>query len=147
VHAYPERGQSVAILTNDADGYIVWPEVERGIARALGWPDWDPEVLYPSSLSETDLAPYTGTYGAGGLTFEVTSTPLGEGEDGPLGLSLNLETLTWHAAPTEPDIFELVEFEGQVLFERGTDGTISSFDVWFGQPDWSPYRRWTFEKL
>jgi CubicO group peptidase (beta-lactamase class C family) len=147
IHAYPARGQSVALLTNDADGYIVWPEVERGIARALGWPDWEPEVLEPTPMREADLAPYLGTYGAGGFAFEIRPATLGESEDAPLGLGLHLEAITWHAAPTEPDVFELIEFEGQVLFERAPDGTIQSFDVWFGQPDWSPYRRWTFNKV
>ena len=147
VHAYPARGQSVAILTNDADGYIVWPEVERGIARALGWPAWDPEVIEPTTVSEADLAPYTGSYGAGDFTFEVRAAPLGDGEKTPLGIALHLNDNIWHAAPTELDAFELIEFEGQVLFEREPDGIISRFDVWFDQPDWSPYRRWTFDKL
>ncbi len=137
--AYPERGQGVAVLTNSANGYLLWPEVERGVAHILGWPGWDPQLVDPLEMSHADLESYTGTYLLGG-NIEITV----ESRSG--GIEVVYEGITWPAVPTAPDSFELLELEGQVTFQRDAEDKLTGFDLWFGVPGWSPYRQWHFDK-
>lgn len=147
VMAYPERGESIAVLTNGANGYVVWPEVERGLACSLGWPGWEPEVVNPLPLRAEDRDLYPGTYQSPGVKLALGWKPVEHVAYGPvLHIDYEFEGLTMTAVPTEKDLFELLEFEGQVSFERNADGEIEGLELWFGLPDWSPYRRWNFEK-
>ncbi|MBS3752355.1 MAG: beta-lactamase family protein [Anaerolineales bacterium] len=147
VIAYPERRESIAVLTNGANGYVVWPEVERGIASFLGWPGWEPEVVTPVRLDRGDLEAYQGTYEMPGVKLELGWKSV---EDHPwdpiLRIEYEFEDLIMSAVPTERDLFELLEFEGQVIFARNQEGAVEGLELWFGLPDWSPYRRWNFEK-
>ncbi|MFO7942893.1 MAG: serine hydrolase domain-containing protein [Anaerolineales bacterium] len=147
VIAYPEREESIAVLTNGANGYVVWPEVERGIASFLGWPGWEPEIVDPVRLKREDIEAYQGRYEMPGVRLELGWKSV---EDYPwdpiLGIEYEFEDLIMTAVPTERDIFELLEFEGQVIFARNQEGAVEGLELWFGLPDWSPYRRWNFEK-
>jgi len=137
--AYPRRGQGVAVLTNSANGYLLWPEIERGVAQALGWPGWEPQIVEPVEMSHAKLEQYAGPYlleGGVEVTLEARSGRVEIVYDG----------VTWPAAPTAPDRFELLELEGQITFDRGPEGDIDGFDLWFGVPGWSPYRQWRFER-
>jgi CubicO group peptidase (beta-lactamase class C family) len=147
VIAYPERKESIAVLTNGANGYVVWPEVERGIASYLGWPGWEPEVVTPVRLDREDLEAYQGTYEMPGVKLELGWKSVEDHPWGPiLRIEYEFEDLIMTAVPTERDIFELMEFEGQVIFARSQEGAVEGLELWFGLPDWSPYRRWNFEK-
>jgi hypothetical protein len=48
--------------------------------------------------------------------------------------------------PVSETTFELLDLEGQMIFEIDGDGTISGFELWFDVPGWSPYRRWRLKK-
>ncbi len=148
VIAYPERGEGVAVLTNGANGYVVWPEVERGLACSLGWPGWEPEVVDPLPLREKDRGSFPGTYQGPGVELELAWEPAEHGAYGAvMRIEYEFEGLTMTAVPAENDLFELLEFEGQVSFDRNADGDVEGLELWFGMPDWSPYRRWHFEKV
>lgn len=138
--AYPSRAQGIALLTNSANGYLLWPEIERGVVQAFSWPGWEPEFVEPMDLLPEELAEYTGSYLLGGQA-EVAV------EARPGGIEIVYEGITWPAVPTEKDLFELVELVGQITCQRDSEGAITGFDLWFGMPDWSPYRKWHFEKI
>jgi CubicO group peptidase (beta-lactamase class C family) len=143
--AYPARGESITVLTNGANGYVLWPEIERGIAQSLGWPGWETEVCTPLALSPDEIAAYTGMYKGNDFNVEVRSTRLSD-DDSLLGVCVVFGADTWAGVPTEEDVFELLDFEGQMVFERAPDGEVQGMELWFDMPGWSPYRRWGFEK-
>jgi CubicO group peptidase (beta-lactamase class C family) len=136
--AYPERGEAVVVLTNAQYGYFVWPTVERALACRLGWSGWEPREVDVLELRAQELSAYAGTY-QGEFDIRLEKTPQG------LTLAFNRPLLT--AVPVTRDCFELLELEGQLLFERDPDGEVKEVTFWFGYPGWSPYRKWTFEKV
>lgn len=136
--AYPERGQGIIVLTNGANGYLLWPEMVRAVACQLGWPDWEPQVLCPMGMDGPTLAAYAGSYRGDDFAIQI-------GVDPP-GIRVVLDQVTWRAVPTAGDHFELLDLEGQVAFGRSNSGRVESVDLWFGLPDWSPYRGWHFAR-
>lgn len=59
---YPGTGDGVAVMTNsDAGGTLVM-EVVRAVARAYGWPDYEPAVRTVVELAPASLREYVGEY-------------------------------------------------------------------------------------
>jgi hypothetical protein len=99
-------------------------------------------------LRKKDRKSYTGLYQGPGIKLELAWEPNGDPALGSLlRMAYEYEDLILTAVPREEDVFELLEFEGQVLFARDAEGHITGFELWFGMPDWSPYRRWNFDKV
>jgi CubicO group peptidase (beta-lactamase class C family) len=132
------RSQGIVILTNSANGYLLWPEIERGIAQSLGWPGWESEMLKPvASLPSLDQ--YLGVY-ALGEDVRVNILPH------EMGLKLVHGGIELPAVPVADDRFELLDLVGHLHFQRAGDGEIEAFDLSFDMPDWAPYRRWSFAR-
>jgi len=137
--AFPARGQAVVVMTNGTNGWVLWPEVERAVAHELGWPNLRPARVRSEPMRWEALRQYGGSYRMPGLVVRVT---LGSG-----GLEFSGAGLTWRLVPSTPDRFAIIDMEGEVKFKRGEDGAVEGMHLWFGEPDWSPYREWDFKKL
>lgn len=140
VLAFPERGEGVAVMTNGENGWLLWAEVERAVAEALGWPIPLPEPITSADLADELLEEYAGEYSLGGAAVVLSRS----GQN----LVLELGSLQLQLIPTEPEeeLFEIFEVEGQATFERDERGGVTGFELWVGEPDWSPYRRWQLER-
>ena len=136
--AFPERGQAVVVMTNGTNGWVLWPEIERSVASALGWPILKPKIVEPISLSAEETKEYTGEYTMNGLNIQIAS--------GSSHLFFEGAGLKWNLIPTSKDTLEIVDMEGQVFFRRDENREVTGLHLWFGEPDWSPYRAWDFIK-
>lgn len=136
--AFPGRGQAVVIMTNGTNGWVLWTEIVRAVADALNWPIERPRFVTPMELTKTQINDYTGTYEMSGLEVRIKAD----------STSLRFEGggLTWCLIPSKTDTLEIVDMEGQVFFKRDEKHGINGFHLWFGEPDWSPYRAWDFTK-
>jgi len=54
--------------------------------------------------------------------------------------------LEWQFVPVAPDTLELLDLEGQIIYQRDTTNKITGIRLWVGEPEWSPYRAWNFSK-
>lgn len=132
------RSQGIVILTNGANGYLLWPEIERGVAQSLGWPGWESELLNPVAPIPS-LDQYLGFYALGD-DVQVNILPH------ELGLKLVHGGIELPAVPIDDDHFAFLELVGHLRFRRAGDGEIAAFDLSFDMPDWAPYRRWSFAR-
>ncbi|PLX00401.1 MAG: hypothetical protein C0593_01040 [Marinilabiliales bacterium] len=136
--AFPERGQAVVVMTNGTNGWVLWPEIERAVAKYLNWPILKPKHIAAVELSEKQYNEYQGLYDMHGVKASISE-------------SNNLFTfkgagLEWHFIPVAPDTLELLDLEGQIIFKRDKNDNISGINLWVGEPEWSPYRAWDFIK-
>ncbi|MEE4177975.1 MAG: serine hydrolase domain-containing protein [Bacteroides sp.] len=136
--AFPERGQAVVVMTNGTNGWVLWPEIERSVANILGWPILEPKYIETIELTEDEIKGYTGEYIMNGLNIQITSDSL--------GLNFEGAGLKWYLIPSKKDTLEIVDMEGQVFFRRDENLAVTGMHLWFGEPDWSPYRSWDFIK-
>ncbi len=141
VLAYPERGEGVAVMTNGENGWLLWAEIERTSAELLGWPVPRPEPITSAEVADELLEEYAGEYSLGEAAVVLSRS----GQN----LVLELGSLQLQLIPTEPEqeLFEIFEVEGQATYERDDSGTIAGFELWVGEPNWSPYRRWQLERI
>ncbi len=136
--AFPERGQAVVIMTNGTNGWVLWTEIVRAVADALNWPIERPRFVTPMELTKRQIKDYTGTYEMSGLEVQIKSDSM--------FLRFEGGGLTWQLIPSKTDTLEIVDMEGQVFYKRDEKHGITGFHLWFGEPDWSPYRAWDFMK-
>jgi CubicO group peptidase (beta-lactamase class C family) len=139
VMAFPEKGEGVVVMTNGEHGWLLWTEIERAVSAALDWPIIKPKIIDKLKMDDSTFNRYTGMYNLNGAKLNMQHS-----ED---ILKLNLGNLTLNLIPTAKDTFEIREIEGQAIFEFDTLGKVKEFDLWVGEPDWSPYRRWTLRKI
>lgn len=137
--AFPERGEGVVIMTNGMNGWMLWTEIERAVAHALGWPNIRAEKIDPYALPDDIYNDYPGEYSMGGWVVRI--------DKDPSFLTFSGAGLTWSLIPSAVDTFEIADIEGQVFFRRDPNDSVTGLHLWFGEPDWSPYRAWDFEKL
>jgi CubicO group peptidase (beta-lactamase class C family) len=135
--AFPERGQAVVVMTNGTNGWVLWPEVERSVANLLDWPTLQPKSIAPVQIIQDQVDAYKGTYEMNGLEVRIKA-------DSSL-LRFEGAGLKWDLAPIKTDTLEILDMEGQVYFKR-EEGEVKGLHLWFGEPDWSPYRAWDFTK-
>jgi CubicO group peptidase (beta-lactamase class C family) len=136
--AFPERGQAIVVMTNGTNGWVLWPEIERAVASALEWPVPLSKKVEAIEITENQMEEYTGNYTMNGLDVQITSNPS--------GLSFEGAGIRWQLIPTQKDTLEIADMEGQVFFRRDEENTLKGLHIWFGEPDWSPYRSWDFVK-
>lgn len=136
--AFPNRGQAVVIMTNGANGWVLWPEVVRSVADVLNWPNERPRTIEPIELPMNQIKEYTGTYEMNGLEVRIES-------DSTL-LTFEGGGLKWDLIPSKTDTLEIVDMVGQVFFKRDDSNRVNGLHLWFEEPDWSPYRAWDFVK-
>lgn len=137
--AFPVRGQAVVIMTNGANGWILWSEIVRSIADILNWPNEKPRIVKPIELKMSQIKEYTGTYEMNGLKVQIKS-------DSTL-FSFEGGGLKWDLIPSKKDTLEIVDMVGQIFFLRDDYNKIKGLHLWFEEPDWSPYRAWDFIKI
>lgn len=137
--AFPERGQGVVVMTNGTNGWVLYPEIERAVASALGWPILEPDTLRPAALEPELLEAYTGRYRMNGLTVDIRRDTS--------HLTFAGAGLEWTLIPSRRDTFEIVDVKGQVFFKREDRRALTGLHLWFELPDWSPYRAWDFERV
>jgi CubicO group peptidase (beta-lactamase class C family) len=136
--AFPERGEAVVVMTNGTNGWVLIPEIERSVSDFLDWPTLKPKLIVPIKPSEEQITEYEGLYDMNGLEIEIKSETdyiVFEGAG-----------LKWNLIQTKKDTLEIMDMEGQVFFKRDKRNRVSGLHLWFGQPDWSPYRTWDFVK-
>jgi hypothetical protein len=136
--AFPERGQAVVVMTNGTNGWVLWPEIERAVANVFEWPVPVTKYVAPIELTENQIEEYTGNYAMNGLDISITSDTA--------GLSFEGAGIRWQLIPVQTDTLEIADMEGQVFFRRSEENEITGLHMWFGEPDWSPYRAWNFTK-
>jgi CubicO group peptidase (beta-lactamase class C family) len=136
--AFPERGQAVVVMTNGTNGWVLWPEIERAVANVFEWPVPVIKYVAPIELTENQIEEYTGNYAMNGLDISITSDTA--------GLSFEGAGIRWQLIPVQTDTLEIADMEGQVFFRRSEENEITGLHMWFGEPDWSPYRAWNFTK-
>ncbi len=136
--ALPEKGQAVVVMTNGSNGWVLWPEIERSVAHLLEWPILEPKSIESIELTENQIREYTGNYAMNGLEVKIRSESS--------GISFEGAGLKWQLIPTKPDTLEIMDMEGQVYFRRDENNVVNEFHLWFGEPEWSPYRAWDFRK-
>lgn len=134
--AFPGRGQAVVIMTNGTNGWVLWPEIVRSAADALNWPVLKPRTVKPMDLKESQMNEYAGTYEMNGLQIQIKpGSPL---------FIFQGAGLKWHLVPSKTDTLEIIDMDGQIFFRRDANNAIKGLHLWFGEPDWSPYRAWDF---
>lgn len=136
--AFPMRGQAVVIMTNGANGWVLWSEIVRSVADVFNWPNEKPRIVKPIELPADQIYDYTGTYEMNGLTVNIQSDStffIFEGGG-----------LKWDLLPSKIDTLEIVDMVGQVFFKRDDSNRVNGLHLWFEEPDWSPYRAWDFKK-
>jgi CubicO group peptidase (beta-lactamase class C family) len=138
IMAFPERGQGVVVMTNGTNGWVLWPEIERAVAHELDWPVPVPRRTETIGVSTEKLDEYAGQYVMGNFLVDISTDST--------QLSFSGAGLDWSIVPAKADTFEIVDMEGQVFFRRNKNNDIGEFHLWFGEPDWSPYREWDFVK-
>jgi hypothetical protein len=136
--AFPERGQAVVVMTNGTNGWVLWPELERSVGHMFNWPNLKPKAVKLLEMNDEELIEYSGKYDMHRLEINVE-------KDSGL-LVFNGAGLQWTLVPVAKDTLEIVEMEGQVFFRRDEKNDITELHLWFGEPDWSPYREWDFVK-
>jgi CubicO group peptidase (beta-lactamase class C family) len=136
--AFPEKGQAVVVMTNGTNGWMLWPEIERSVANIFKWPILQPKSISPKKITEEETESYTGSYKMGGFQVQI--------KEDTMGLNFEGAGLKWNLVPTNKDTLEIIDIEGQVFFKRDSENVVNGFHMWFGQPDWSPYREWDFTK-
>jgi hypothetical protein len=82
-------------MTNDANCWVLFPEIERAVAHLLDWPMLKPKTIEPANLSTDQFNEYTGIYKMGGFEVEVT-------RDSSL-LNFAGGGLEWTLVPTSSD--------------------------------------------
>lgn len=137
--AFPERGQAVVVMTNGTNGWVLWPEIERSVGHMFNWPNLQPKKVELREMKTNQLEEYTGDFDMMGLRVSIE-------KDSTL-LTFNGAGLQWTLVPVAKDTMEIVEMEGQVFFRRNDQQDINGLHLWFGEPDWSPYREWDFVKV
>jgi CubicO group peptidase (beta-lactamase class C family) len=137
--AYPEREQGVVIMTNGTNGWVLWAEIERAVAKALGWPVPTTLDYTSKDLTSALLIEYEGTYNMPGgpeIQLQTDST----------SMQLTGAGLSWTLVPVGTNTLQIMDMEGQVIFRRDSSNRIRGLHLWFDEPDWSPYRAWDFIK-
>ena len=69
--AYPRRGDGIVIMTNSDSGDRLFGPVNIAVAKALGWPGWEPQTVVPVAVPEQALADAAGRYAGFGQSLEV----------------------------------------------------------------------------
>ena len=136
--AFPERGQAVVVMTNGTNGWVLWPEIERAVAKYLDWPILKPRKITPYKTSEKQRLDYSGNYSMHGIDATIS--------DNNNRFTFTGAGLEWQFVPVAPDTLELLDLEGQIIYQRDTTNKITGIRLWVGEPEWSPYRAWNFSK-
>jgi CubicO group peptidase (beta-lactamase class C family) len=62
--AYRDRGQGIAIMTNGDNGYALFMEIIRSVAKVYGWPDNGVSTARLADVPLSIMQPYVGNYAA-----------------------------------------------------------------------------------
>ena len=122
-----ESGDGVAVLTNGEKGGTLASEVVRTVARAYGWPDFQPIRRRSAALAPGALDGLAGAYRDSSGNTQVITRAKGDlflvripGPNGPVRL---------YAVSKDKFIFDTTAFQNypesgevQVTFERAPDG-------------------------
>jgi len=94
-----DGGYGAAVLANSDNGVALAEEIIRAIAREYGWVDYLPDAVTPVTLTEDELAGYTGRFGLGPNQVGILSV-----RDGTLWLHPTLDE-TARMIPLGDDVF------------------------------------------
>jgi len=116
--AHKEKGYGVVVMTNSDDGYKMYPEIIRSVAKVYGWDDYLPDELKVISLAPDIINRFRGRYRINDDDILTVSR-----ENDKLMFE-NTRNERYFALPVSENEFVAAEKGIRYTFEADTDGTI-----------------------
>jgi hypothetical protein len=130
--AYRDRGQGIAVMTNGDNGYALFMEIIRAVAKVYGWPDDGVStaglVDVPLSILQSYVGNYTATLEGQALQIEIYLA----------GNALMIKTALMGTGsrsdlyPTSANTFLLRDetiVPGTITFSRDGSGNVTGFTI------------------
>ncbi len=125
--AYVESGQGAVVMTNGDRGSSLASEILRSIARAYGWPDYQPTEKTVAPVNPEIYPAYVGKYDAGGSTVTISTEA---GRLYILAPPLGPQRVALY--PSAESRFFVLEDNLEISFVKDAQGTVTDLQALAG---------------